>query len=271
MNETETSRFSGIARLYGAEGLARLRQASVCVVGIGGVGSWAVEALARSGVGALMLVDLDEVCVTNINRQIHALESTVGRAKVVVMAERIPAINPACQVTAVQEFFTEDNAERMLEGFATGRVASELHVVDAIDSVAHKALLIALCRRRGIPLVVCGGAGGKRDATAVRLADLADASHDRLLAAVRRRLRAEHGFPVGGQPMGVPAVYSPETPVQPEKPSEECAMSELESSALPAKLNCDWGYGSAAFVTGTFGFAAAAQVVRHITGVTTPR
>ena len=266
MNEPEDGRFAGVARLCGAEGLARLRRAHVAIVGLGGVGSWAVESLARSGIGALTLVDLDEVCVTNINRQIHALEDTVGRAKVAVMAERVRSINPDCRVTAVQAFFTEANGETLLEAFAAGRSAGAWHVVDAIDSVTHKTLLIALCRQRGIPLVVCGGAGGRRDATAVRMADLADASHDRLLTAVRRRLRAEHGFPAAGHRMGVACIYSPETPVPPEKPATDCVGTGAEITREPVRLNCDSGYGSAVFVTGTFGFAAAAQVTRSIVG-----
>lgn len=265
MNEAESGRFAGVARLYGAEGLARLRRAHVAIVGIGGVGSWAVEALARSGIGALTLVDLDEVCVTNINRQIHALDDTVGRAKVAVMAERVRSINPDCRVTAVQEFFTEANGESLLEAFAGGGGGGALHIIDAIDSVTHKTLLIALCRQREIPLVVCGGAGGRRDATAVRMADLADASHDRLLTAVRRRLRAEHGFPSAGHRMGVACVYSPELSVLPEKPATDCAAA---NSGQPARMNCDWGYGSAVFVTGAFGFAAAAQVTRQIAAET---
>ena len=255
MNEHE-QRFGGIARLVSAAGLARLRAAHVCVVGIGGVGSWAVEALARSGVGALTLIDLDEVCVTNINRQLHALEGTVGRAKVDVMAERVRLIHPECQVTTVAEFFTEANAERLL---APGISA----VVDAIDAVGNKSRLLALCVQRGLPVVTCGAAGGRLDATAVRLADLADASHDRLLAQVRKRLRNDFGFPPAGKPMGVAAVFSPEAPILPEPPT--CATgAEAEEATL--RLNCEWGYGSATFVTGTFGFAAAGWVVRRVAG-----
>ena len=265
--EMYDNRFVGLVRLYGAQGLMRLRRARVCVVGIGGVGSWAVEALARSGVQALTLVDLDEVCLTNINRQIHALDRTVGRAKVDVMAERVRAINPACQVTAVPEFFTEVNAERLLDdlvGRATegpGGPPPRPWIIDAIDSVTDKTLLIALCRRKGLPLVVSGAAGGRREATKVQMADLADASHDRLLTAVRRRLRGEHGFPAAGHRMGVPCVYSPETPV---RPPGECSGNPLDAADVPQRLNCDWGYGSATFVTGTVGFAAAGCVVNRI-------
>ncbi len=249
-----SERFGGIARLTGEAGLARLRQAHVCVVGIGGVGSWAVEALARSGVGALTLVDLDEVCVTNINRQLHALDGTVGRAKVEVMAERVRLINPDCRVTSVVEFFTEANAARLL-------APDFSFVVDAIDAVANKCRLLSACRERKLPVVACGAAGGRLDATAVRVADLADATHDRLLAEVRKRLRKEYSFPAPGEPMGVPCVFSPEAPIAPEPPA--CADASADATQ-PPRLNCEWGYGSAAFVTGTFGFAAAGWVVRKL-------
>lgn len=249
-------RFGGIARLVGAEGLQRLRAAHVCVVGIGGVGSWTVEALARSGIGALTLIDLDEVCVTNVNRQLHALDSTVGRAKVDVMAERVRLINPESRVTPVAEFFTEANAQRLL-------ATNFDFVVDAIDSVANKCRLLALCRERKLRVVSCGAAGGRLDATAVRVADLTDVTHDRLLAGVRKRLRKEHGFPPLGKRLGVPCVFSPETPVAPEPPA--CGAEE-QGSEPPPRLNCEWGYGSATFVTGTFGFAAAGWVVKELAG-----
>jgi tRNA A37 threonylcarbamoyladenosine dehydratase len=247
-------RFGGIARLVSEAGLARLRAAHVCVVGIGGVGSWTVEALARSGVGALTLIDLDEVCVTNINRQLHALDGTVGRAKVDVMAERVRLINPDCRVNTVAEFFTEQTAQRLL--------APEFScVVDAIDALSNKCLLLALCRERKLPVIACGAAGGRLDATAVRVTDLADATHDRLLAEARKRLRKEHGFPPPGERMDVACVFSAETPVTPEPPA--CAVEGQGSQPAP-RLNCEWGYGSATFVTGAFGFAAAGWAVRRI-------
>ena len=165
-------RFGGIGRLFGVDALARLRAAHVCVVGIGGVGSWTVEALARSGVGQLTLVDLDEICISNVNRQLHALNADVGRAKVEVMAERVRGINPECDVRPLPEFFTESNAEALLN-------TRYDFVVDAIDSLANKCRLIALCRDKKIPIVTCGGAGGRQDPTQVRVADLADTSHDR--------------------------------------------------------------------------------------------
>src|ERR1700722_17902972 len=199
-------RFGGIARLYGRSGLAKLRTAHVSVIGIGGVGAWAAEALARSGVGALTLVDLDEVCASNINRQLHALTETVGRAKVEVMAERIRAINPDCRVIAKQKFFNGQTATELL--------APKFNfVLDAIDSVTNKVLLLAGCRQRNLPVVACGGAGGRRDGTQVRTADLAKVSHDRLLAEVRKKLRKEFQFPADGLPMGVDCVFSAELPV----------------------------------------------------------
>jgi tRNA A37 threonylcarbamoyladenosine dehydratase len=252
-------RFGGLARLYGKAGLARLRAAHVLVVGVGGVGSWTVEALARSGVGALTLVDLDEVCVSNVNRQLPALDGTVGRAKVEVLAERVRAINPGCRVDARMEFFTEESAERLL-------TPPYDHVVDAIDSVMNKCRLIALCRGKGLPIVVCGGAGGRRDATQVRVVDLARATYDRLLSETRKRLRQAHGFPRGEKKFGVDCVCSEELPVFPHRDGTVCAVAEapVAGEAAGHRLNCDWGFGSATFVTGTFGFAAAGVAVRRI-------
>lgn len=249
-----SARFGGVDRLFSTAGRQRLHQARVAVIGLGGVGSWAAEALARSGVGALTLVDLDDVCVTNINRQVQALEDTVGRPKVDVMADRIRLIHPQCDVMPRQEFFTAGTAEALLAG-------GFQYVVDAIDDVANKCLLIALCRARRIPLVVCGGAGGKRDGTAVRVDDLARTSHDRLLQQVRARLRREHGFSKGDQDFGVAAVFSAERAVFPGADGSVCAEREPGSDL---RLNCDSGFGTAAFVTGAFGFAAAGYVVRRL-------
>ena len=254
MSDFET-RFGGIARLYGKSGLERLRAAHVCVVGIGGVGTWAAEALARSGVGALTLVDLDEVCASNINRQLHALTDTVGRAKVEVMAERIRAINPDCRVTAEQQFFNAQTAEALLApdyGF----------VLDAIDSVTNKVLLLARCREKKLPVVACGGAGGRRDATQIRTADLAKVTHDRLLAEVRKQLRKDFQFPVDGSAMGVECVFSAEPPVFAQPDGSVCENRATREEGT--RLNCNGGLGSATFVTGAFGFAAAGIVTRRI-------
>ncbi|HMP83579.1 MAG TPA: tRNA threonylcarbamoyladenosine dehydratase [Verrucomicrobiota bacterium] len=259
MSDGET-RFGGIQRLFGNDGIQRLHAAHVCVVGIGGVGSWAVEALARSGIGTLTLVDLDEVCISNVNRQIHALDGTVGRPKVDVMAERIRAIHSACRVIVQPQFFSETTAETLLSPRFD-------YVLDAIDGVTNKTLLLARCRQRRIPVVACGGAGGRRAAAAVRVADLSKVTHDRLLAEVRKRLRKHHDFPVDGKSMGVDCVFSPEPPVF---AGEDGTICETRPDAEEGtRLNCNGGLGSATFVTGTFGFVAAGLIVNRIAGVRT--
>ncbi len=259
-DNTQSDRFGGITRLYGEAGLRALGQAHVCVVGVGGVGSWTVEALARSGLGALTLVDLDEVCVTNVNRQLPALDGGFGKFKVEELARRIVAIHPGCQVTACTEFFNDKTSSALLaDNFD--------FVVDAIDNVGNKAMLIADCRERGIPVVTSGAAGGRRDGTRAEVADLAKATNDPLLSKVRAQLRREHGFPRAGRRMGVPCVFSPELPVYPKTDGTVCA-SRPEAGELegPLKLNCEWGFGAATFVTGAFGFAAAGEVVRRLVG-----
>ena len=257
-------RFGGIARLYGTAALSRFRAAHVMVVGIGGVGSWVVEALARSGIGRLTLVDLDEVCVSNINRQLHALDSTVGRSKVEVMVERVRTISPEARVEGRVEFFTADTASRLL-GLETDSISEDRpdFVVDAIDAMSNKVRLIALCQGAGIPLVVCGGAGGRRDPTEVRVADLATVTHDRLLSEVRKRLRREHGFSRTSKKLRIECVHSAEAPVFPDRDGQVCA-TRASDNELPLRLNCESGFGSATQVTGTFGFAAAARVLARL-------
>ena len=257
-------RFGGIARLYGAAALSRFRAAHVLVIGIGGVGSWVVEALARSGIGRLTLVDLDDVCVSNINRQLHALDSTVGRSKVEVMAERVRAISPEARVEGRVEFFTADTASRLL-GLEAGLGSEDRpdFVVDAIDAMSNKVRLIALCHGAGIPLVVCGGAGGRRDPTAVRVADLATVTHDRLLSEVRKRLRQKHGFSRTAKKLRIDCVHSAEAPVFPDRDGQVCA-TRASDNEMPLRLNCESGFGSATQVTGTFGFAAAARVLARL-------
>ena len=249
------ARFNGITRLFGVEAAARLRRAHVCVVGVGGVGSWAVEALARTGFGALTLVDLDEVCVSNVNRQLPALTREIGKAKVQVLRERARQINPECNVIAVEEFFTATNAAELLaEPFDC--------VLDGIDHAGNKALLLAECRQRDIPVITVGGAGGRKDPTAIRVADLAFTSHDRLLQSVRKKLRTEYQFSAQARtPFGIPAVYSVELPVFPQPDGTVCAT---RGESFDPRMNCNSGYGSVTFVTGAFGFAASAEVVRLI-------
>lgn len=248
-------RFGGIRRLYSSEGLERLRAAHVCVIGIGGVGSWAVEALARSGIGALTLVDMDDICVSNVNRQIHAVDSEIHQAKVGTMAARIASINPACTVHANRAFFTRANANQILETRFD-------YVLDAIDAVREKALCISLCQTLKLPVITSGGAGGRRDPTQVQVDDLSRATHDRLLQSLRKTLRADHGYPRGEKKFGVECVFSPEPPVFPQPDGSVCETKAAGDEQL--KLDCRSGFGSATFVTGTFGFVAAARIVARI-------
>ncbi|WP_411826515.1 ThiF family adenylyltransferase [Luteolibacter sp. AS25] len=256
LSEDTKDRFGGVARLYGERVLARLVAARVVVVGIGGVGSWTVEALARSGVGKIRMVDLDEICVTNVNRQLHAMDGQIGRQKTAAMAERVRLINPGCELEVIEGFFTERSVEEVLGGEIDG-------VVDAIDSMQHKALLLAECRRRGIPVVTCGGAGGKRDATRIIVRDLAFSGKDALLHGLRKKLRKEHGFPkveMGQKPdeMGIAAVFSDEPPIYPGADGEvSCERPE----GADVRLNCASGYGTAAHMTGAFGLAAAGAML----------
>ncbi len=258
MTESYLQRFGGIGRLYGVQALPRLHEARVAVIGVGGVGSWVVEALARSGVGSLTLMDMDDVCITNTNRQLPALAQTVGHPKVAVLARRVAEISPECQVQALPEFFLESSADRLLSpGFDA--------IVDAVDSTQIKALIIAKAQALGIPVVVSGSAGGRRDPTQVKVADLGEAGADPLLQQLRRRLREVHGFAKspGGKPMhwGVPCVYSTEKAVYPQADGS-CSVERGQGAEAGLRLDCAAGFGAATFVTGTFGFALAAEVLR---------
>jgi tRNA A37 threonylcarbamoyladenosine dehydratase len=260
------TRFRAIARLFDAEALASLRRAHVSVVGLGGVGSWAVEALARSGIGELTLVDLDDVCISNVNRQLHALDGQFGKPKVEVMADRVKAINPDCVIHPMHAFFLKSNAHELLQTRFD-------FVLDAIDSPARKCLLIALCREKSIPVITTGASAGRRDPTAIAVTDLAFSSHDRLLQEVRKKLRVRHSFPRDDQPFGVECVISREPLVYPEiqsgcksAPPESAEQPRSRSSAPQPdlRLDCDTGFGSASFVTGAFGLVAASRIVQRI-------
>ena len=253
----DSRRFGGIARLYGDAGRARLAAAHVCVVGIGGVGSWAVEALARTGVGRLTLIDLDHVAESNINRQIHAADATLGQAKVEAMRERIAGYNPACRVAVVDDFVTVDNAAQLLAGGFD-------YVVDAIDAVRVKVAMIAVARERGLPLVTCGAAGGQIDPTQIRVDDLARTLQDPLLAKVRGQLRKAHGFTRDPKKkFGVEAVFSTE-PLRYPAPEAACDVAAGAAGAPgPAGLNCA-GFGSVVTVTACVGMFAAARVINGL-------
>lgn len=248
-------RFGGVGRLYGAAARERFAAAHVCVIGIGGVGSWVAEALARSAVGAITLVDLDMVAESNVNRQIHALGDNFGRAKTSAMAERIRAINPDCRVSEIEDFITADNVATLLD---VGSGQDYDFIVDAIDQVRPKAALIDWWTRRGGKLVTVGGAGGKTDPTRITVADLAHTEQDPLLAKLRATLRRDYGFTrEPGKRFRVGAVYSSEPMRRPQN-GDSCAP-------VSGDLSCS-GYGSSVCVTASFGMFAAAQALAHIAG-----
>jgi tRNA threonylcarbamoyladenosine dehydratase len=256
-------RFGGVARLYGTAALDAFERARVAVIGIGGVGSWAAEALARSAIGHLTLIDLDHVAQSNTNRQIHALNGNYGKAKVSAMAERIAAIHPQCRVTQVEDFVEPDNFSALLN-------ADFDYVIDAIDSARTKTALIAWCVQHRVPLITVGGAGGQLDPTRIRIDDLAQTIQDPLLSKVRSQLRRQHGFARGEKArFRVPAVYSDEPLIYPAAAS--CDLDDADSPADgttqhpsgPIGLNCA-GFGSSVCVTASFGFAAAAHVLRTL-------
>lgn len=240
-------RFAGVARLYGVLGAQRIRQAHVAVVGIGGVGSWAVEALARSGVARLTLIDLDHIAESNINRQIHALEATLGQAKVLAMQDRIISFSPASDLTCIEEFVEPANWPGLLPAGVTA-------VIDACDQVRAKTAMAAWARNSGTLFISVGAAGGKRQAHLVDIDDLAYTTQDPLLAQLRYRLRKEHGAPREGRKIGLACVFSKE-PVQP--PDASC------EAAGDGTLNCH-GYGSVVSVTATFGLCAAGWILDRI-------
>lgn len=254
-NSAYEQRFGGIARLYGVNGLALFRNAHVCVVGIGGVGTWVAEALARSGIGNITLIDLDDVCVTNTNRQIHALSSTIGAPKTEVMASRLKAINPDCEVHEIDDFITLDNIRELID-------ARFDYVVDAIDSVKEKAALIAWCSRRKIPVITVGGAGGQVDPTRVQVADLSKTYQDPLAAKVRSVLRRDYGFSKSGRRFAIECVFSDEQLVYPQPDGSVCQNKSLDDGQT--RLDCTGGFGSCTPVTGTFGFVAASRVLKKM-------
>lgn len=263
-------RFGGVSRLYGDTGLARLQAVHVAVIGVGGVGSWAAEALARNAVGTLTLIDLDNIAESNVNRQIHALEGEFGKAKITAMAQRIRAINPSCHVREIEDFITSENVAKLL--------SFECDVIlDCIDDAKAKIALAAYCQSTKTPLIMAGAAGGRLDPTRIQSADLSTVTGDKLLAKVRNQLRRDYDFPKASNTkksakFGIVCVYSDELVLQ---PNELCALeksADIVSGALQANihkaagdaknartitgLNCA-GYGSSVSVTATFGFVAA--------------
>lgn len=249
MNERAARRFGGIVRLYGEAGFFALQQAHVAIVGVGGVGSWVVEALARSGVGHLTLIDLDHVALSNVNRQLPALDSTLGQAKVHVLQTRILDINPDACVTLIDDFVTPENVATY---FPAGKFT---YVVDAIDQMHAKVALLVHCHEIGQPVITMGGAGGRVDPLQVHCMDLAQTHADRLLARLRAQLRKEHGFSRNPKTrFGIPCVFSTELLRKPE-------------SCDPAQgLNCG-GYGASMCVTANFALVASSYVLRALTQI----
>lgn len=254
MSFAPDSAFAAIPRVYGAQASERLQQLRVCVVGMGGVGSWTVEALARTGVGHLSIIDHDDVTVGNINRQIHAFSDTVDESKVELMRQRVGRINADCDVNAIDDFLVESNLSKYLD-------QQYDVVVDAIDSIRFKAAMINHCKRNAIPIITTGGAGGRSDPLAVKAGDLSRTWNDALAARVRKRLRHDYGFSKNPKRrFGVECVFSSEQPVYPDGKG---GVTHARPGVPGASLDCEQGYGSLSMVTGTFGLVAASRAIKQ--------
>lgn len=254
MTEDFTQRFGGIIRLYGTQAATKFSQSHVCVVGIGGVGAWVAEALARSGIGYITLIDMDELCITNINRQIHALTDTIGEPKVDVMAQRIAQINPACQVNAIEDFLTPDTFEAYLgQGFD--------FIVEAIDSAPTKSQILDWCKRRKQKVISIGGAGGQIDPTQIQVCDISKTIQDPLMANVRHKLRRDFGFSKSGKKFGIECVYSTE---QLTYPAPDGSVCQQKPEAGATRMDCQGGFGASTCVTASFAFIAVAHVLKKL-------
>jgi tRNA A37 threonylcarbamoyladenosine dehydratase len=249
-------RFQGVERLYGVGSVGKLSQAHVCVIGIGGVGSWAAEALARSGVGRLTLIDADEVCVSNTNRQVHALDGEYGKPKVGVMATRVHAINPTLRLEAIERFLTPSTLDELLDrGYDV--------VLDACDAFRVKLETIAWCRRRKLPIVSVGSAGGRTDSTQIRVRDLSRTEHDAMFSLIRKKLRTDFNFPRNpDRYFGVAAVYSLQNVQYPQP--DGSVGGNRPPGGDPLNLACGGGLGAATHVTGAFAFAAVGKVIEKL-------
>jgi tRNA A37 threonylcarbamoyladenosine dehydratase len=256
-------RFGGISRLYGDRASIMLRNANFCVIGIGGVGSWVAEAVARNGIGKITLIDLDDICTTNINRQIHALTETIGQSKVDIMAERIKQINPECIVQGIEDFVTVENVCTLLNNPYD-------FVIDAIDSVDVKSHIIAFCKRNKIPIITIGGAGGQIDPSKINIVDLSKTYQDPLLAKVKNQLRREFNFPradikkASKRKFSVDAVFSTEQLRYPDSDgSGEICLTKPEQTdnSTNRRLDCQTGFGATTHVTATFAFFAVARAI----------
>ena len=248
-------RFEGLQRLYGDNAYALLKDLHFCVVGIGGVGSWAVEALARSGIGKITLVDYDEIAISNINRQLPAMTNTIDQKKIKVMAERVQQINPTCIVNPVDDFLTAENYVSILS-------QDYDYVIDAIDSIKFKALMIYYCKRNKIPIITTGGAGGLTDPTMIKVWDLSKTYNDPLAANVRSQLRVDHNFSRNTKRrFGIDCVFSSQQPVHPK---DDGTVSHQKPGIHGVSLDCRFGYGASSIITASFGFMAAGQAINKI-------
>jgi len=256
LSESIEHRFGGIVRLYGRHALMQLQRSHVLIIGIGGVGSWTAEALARTGVGSITLMDLDDLCVTNTNRQIHALKSTVGHSKIQVMEQRLKDINPEITVHLIHDFLDYDTIDQYIDG-------SHSIIVDAIDMGIIKTKLINYCKKKRFNVLTIGSAGGKRDPQKITSADLSKTINDPMLSKMRNNLRRLYGFPRDPkQKFGITAIYSTEPMTYPDDNGGVCQSKAFIEKG--AKLDCNLGFGAASMVTATFGFIAATEAVRKI-------
>ncbi len=249
-------RFQGVAKVYGSKAYQQFTESHICVIGLGGVGSWVVEALARSAIGELTLVDMDHVAESNINRQLQATEETLGQSKILALAERIKTINPVCKVNPIDDFISAENQSDILN-------RDYDWVIDCIDSFRTKASLIHYCKRNKIKLLTMGGAGGMTDPSKICIADLAKTKQDPLLAKVRKSLRQDYHFPSNpSRRFGIPCVFSDEHLFYPSAEGE--VSPEKPKGSVATGLNCASGFGSAVCVTASFGFYAGGYVLRKI-------
>jgi tRNA A37 threonylcarbamoyladenosine dehydratase len=256
INQDTRARFDGIIRLYGTRAVSTLQKSHVLIIGIGGVGSWVAEALARSAVGNITLMDLDDVCISNTNRQLHATQQSIGQSKVDVMAERLLQINPQINVNTIHDFIDGDNVEEYItQNFTL--------VIDAIDAVMVKTKLINFCKWKKIPVITVGSAGGKRDPQKIVSSDLSKTKNDPLLSKVRNNLRRLHRFSRNPkQRFAITAVYSTEQMTYPDDAGETCTSKAFMTEG--ARLDCSQGFGAATMVTGTFAFVAASEAIKKL-------
>ena len=249
------NRFGGIARLYGQQAFNILRNSHFCVIGIGGVGSWAAESLARTGIGEITLIDHDDIATSNINRQIHSLSNNINQSKVETMAERIKQINPDCKVNIIDDFITESNCQKHL-------LNNYDYVIDAIDSIKFKCAIIYYCKRNKIPVITTGGAGGLTDPTMINVTDLAKTWNDPLAAKVRSQLRSQYAYSKNPKrSFGIKCVYSTQ---QQQYPKDDGTVDYAKPGVKGVHLDCAMGFGSATSVTASFGFVAVAKAIEDL-------